>query len=160
MGLRGKTPWAHKMSGFFFCSFKIINTIYTSIGLLSCSKWDATACHVTAASSHSLSELVMCATSQPPSLTPNARQRDFLVIFLWWHSLAPKARQRVLVCFIHHHHPPLLQVWDGGVLSCLDTDLGALTKPWIGLGTGLVSTYSFFLFLMFDLLCTFLESLY
>jgi hypothetical protein len=72
-GSRGETPWAHKMSGFLSFSFEIINTIYTSIGLLSHPKWDTAACHVTATGSCSLSELATHATSQPPSLAPNMR---------------------------------------------------------------------------------------
>jgi hypothetical protein len=39
-------------------------------------------------------------------------------------------------------------------------DLAVLTKPWIGLGTGLTSAYLSFHFLVFDLLCAFLGSLY
>jgi hypothetical protein len=45
------------------------------------------------------------------------------------------------------------------LLSCLDMNLTALTKPWIGLETGLTSMYLFSLFFMFGLLCTFPGSL-
>ena len=80
---------------FFFLSYKITNAIYTSTGLASHPKRDATACHVTAAISRSLSESATHATSRPPSLATNARRRGFLVPFpAGTPSLAPEAGQR------------------------------------------------------------------